>query len=256
MMKLWLDCIFIVMALTGIACQQPAPSAQGSSDPVTHEQWTRLLEKHVRVDGLVSYQGFVNDTILLNSYLNLLATHHPAMDWTGEQQMAFWINAYNAFTIKLIVDNYPVESIKDIKKGIPFVNSVWDIKFIEIGEETYDLNAIEHRILRREFGDARIHAAINCASISCPMLSREAYRAEDLDAQLDEAMYRFINDPSRNRITAETTELSEIFNWFGGDFKDDAGSVRAFVNLYARIPIPKRVKISYLEYNWSLNNAQ
>jgi hypothetical protein len=255
-MKVFFACVFIICCLTSPACQRPLSSAQGNSDPVTHKEWTALLKKHVGADGLVDYQGFVRDSLLLNSYLDLLATHHPAKHWTREQQMAYWINAYNAFTVKLIVDHYPVASIKDIKRGIPFVNSVWDVKFIRIGSETYDLNVIEHQILRKEFGDARIHAAINCASISCPQLRNAAYVAEELDKQLDAAMSLFINDPTRNKVSSGSAELSAIFNWFSGDFKDNAGSVRDFVNQFAKTKLLENGKISYMDYNWSLNDTQ
>jgi hypothetical protein len=133
---------------------------------------------------------------------------------------------------------------------------VWDVKFIRIGSETYDLNVIEHQILRKEFGDARIHAAINCASISCPQLRNAAYVAEELDKQLDAAMSLFINDPTRNKVSSGSAELSAIFNWFSGDFKDNAGSVRDFVNQFAKTKLLENGKISYMDYNWSLNDTQ
>jgi len=169
--------------------------------PVSHQLWDSLLKKHVRPDGFVDYPGFVQDSAELNRYLTLLASTHPdEHTWSREEQMVYWINAYNAFTVKMIVNAYPVSSIKDIRRGIPFVNSVWDIKFIHLGGETYDLDNIEHGILRKKFDDARIHAAINCTSFSCPRLRAEAYTAEKLEDQLDDAMRTFINDPLRNGV--------------------------------------------------------
>jgi hypothetical protein len=194
--------------------------------------------------------------VQLGQYLRLLSANHPKPDWPKTEQMAFWINAYNAFTIKLVIDHYPVKTIKAIKRGIPYINSVWDIKFIYIQGQNYSLNNIEHDILRPKFGDARVHAAINCASISCPRLANEAYTAQRLEKQLDRATRDFINDPLRNKVRREQASISAIFNWFGGDFKRDAGSLRAFLNKYAAEPLRENGKISFLPYNWNLNEAK
>ena len=141
-------------------------------------------------------------------------------------------------------------------RGIAFVNSVWDIKFIKIQKYTYDLNNIEHNILRPVFKDARIHAAVNCASYSCPKLLNEAYTAQDLENQLDKSMRNFVNDPLRNQITAENARISEIFKWFKGDFERDAGSVREYLNRYSKVKLTDKTDISHLDYQWSLNEAK
>jgi hypothetical protein len=224
-------------------------------EPVSHDIWDGLLKKHVKSNGFVDYKGFIKDKATLQKYLDQLSSAHPQDSWSREEKMAYWINAYNAYTVKLIVDNYPVKSIKDIKNGIPFVNTVWDIKFIKIQGEEYDLNNIEHGILRKDFEDARIHAAVNCASVSCPVLRDEAFVANKLDAQLDDAMKKFVNDGERNKISASNPKLSSIFKWFSGDFKDDAGSVRKFVNKYAQTKINESADIEYLDYDWNLNDA-
>lgn len=225
--------------------------------PVSHAIWDKLLKTHVDKEGFVNYKGFIRDSSKLNEYLDLLSAANPKDDkWSKEEQMAFWINAYNAFTVKLIIDHYPVSSIKDIKKGIAFVNSVWDIQFIKIGGDTYDLNNIEHKILRSKFKDARIHAAINCASYSCPALRDEAYTAEKLDKQLTDAMRKFVNDPKRNKVSAKKAEISEIFKWFRKDFTRDAGSIRGFLNRYADKKLDANGKISHLDYNWNLNESK
>ncbi len=238
------------------ACKVAYPTTLSDRSPVSHDGWTKLLQEHVNDEGFVDYQGFIQDSALLNQYLNLLSTAHPQKAWPDAEQMAYWINAYNAFTVKLILDHYPVESIKDIKSGIAFVNSVWDIKFIDIQGQQYDLNNIEHGILRPHFNDARIHGAINCASYSCPRLRDEAYVPERLDEQLDDAMRQFINDPRRNKISRDQAQISEIFKWFSGDFKEDAGSVREFINRYAEEPIGANVEIGYVEYDWRLNDVR
>ena len=224
--------------------------------PISHEIWDGLLKKHVQKDGFVNYKGFQSDTQVLDEYLNILSASHPQKSWSKAEQMAYWINAYNAFTVKLIIDNYPVESIKDIKKGIPFVNSVWDIKFINIQGIEYDLNNIEHSILREYYNDARIHAAINCASFSCPLLRNEAFVAQKLEAQLEDATHKFINDPLRNNITSERAEISKIFLWFGGDFKKDKGSIRNFLKQYSDVKITDETKINHMDYDWSLNDSK
>ncbi|MCS7037037.1 MAG: DUF547 domain-containing protein [Saprospiraceae bacterium] len=227
------------------------------SRPVSHERWDALLRKYVSPEGLVRYRDFLRDSAELNAYLRLLESAHPnEKTWTRAEQMAYWINAYNAYTVQLILRHYPVSSIKDIKSGIAFVNSVWDIKFIRIQGYEYDLNNIEHNILRPVFKDARIHAAINCASYSCPPLRNEAFLAERLDAQLDDAMRRFISDPLRNRIGPDKAEVSKIFSWFSGDFERDAGSVRAYLNRYLSTPIGPHTPLTYLDYNWALNEAK
>ncbi len=223
------------------------------STPISHEIWDNLLKKHVTDDGWVEYKGFIEDKEQFYNYLNVLNGSHPNKEnWTEEERLAYWINAYNAYTVQLIVENYPVKSIKDIKKGIPFVNSVWDIKFIKIEGKEYDLNKIEHALLRRKFEEPRIHFAINCASYSCPVLRGEAYVAEKLEEQLAEQARIFLSDERRNKIQADKAELSKIFSWFGGDFKKDGTKIE-YINRYAPVKINPNAEISYLDYNWQLN---
>ena len=222
--------------------------------PVSHELFDGLLKKHVGEDGFVDYKGFQKDRKQLQKYLDLLQSTAPGSSWSKEEEIAYWINVYNAFTIELVLKHYPVESIKDIGSSIqiPFVNTPWDIKFIEIGGETYDLNNVEHSILRKKWEEPRIHFAVNCASYSCPVLRSEAYTAEKLEAQLDDQAKRFINDDFRNEITKERARLSKIFDWFSGDFKN-VMSVKDFINQYADVKITSDTDISYKEYDWRLN---
>lgn len=231
-------------------------AANGQGSKPSHQIWDALLRKYVQPDGFVDYKSFQKDTVELNKYLASLSAQHPNSNWSKAEQMAYWINVYNAFTIKLVLQHYPVASIKDIKRGIPFVNTVWDIKFIKIQNKTYDLNNIEHGILRKDFKDPRIHAAVNCASYSCPKLRPEAFVADKLEAQLEDAMRQFVNDPVRNRVAAKKGELSSIFNWFAGDFKNDAGTVVKYINKYARQPLSPDGKVIYLDYDWRLNDAK
>lgn len=236
------------------ACQTQVPNKvqYGDANPINHQTWNDLLKKHVNEKGNVNYKGFVNDTALLNHYLNHLTQNKPTEKWSKNAQLAYWINVYNAFTVKLIVDHYPVASIKDIKKGIPFISTVWDIKFIEFDDETIDLNKVEHGILRKQFEEPRIHFAINCASFSCPRLLNEAYTAEKLEDQLNFMTKDFLNDLKRNRITENEVQLSKIFNWFKGDFIKNSTLIE-FLNEYAPIKIAENANISYLDYSWQLN---
>ncbi len=227
---------------------------QSSSKPITHELWDTLVKTHVSEAGAVDYKGFIQDKAKLQNYLDLLSSAHPNKEnWTRDERLAYWLNAYNAFTVKLILDYYPVSSIKDIKSGIPFVNTVWDIKFINIEGAKYDLNNIEHGIIRPEFKEPRIHFAANCAAISCPRLRNEAYTADKLDKQLDEQARYFLGNKGKNIITPQEVKLSKILKWYSGDFKE-YGGVRKFINDYGPQAVSTSVDIKYLDYLWPLNN--
>ncbi|HRI28472.1 MAG TPA: DUF547 domain-containing protein [Chitinophagales bacterium] len=246
---------WVLVALLYSGCTK-YKAATSTAQPITHETWTSLLQKHVWADGRVNYPGFIADEKELSRYLTLLQTHHPnPTHWTREEQMAYWINAYNAFTIALIIKNYPIQSIKNITRGpnIPFVNSPWDIQFITIENRLYDLNAIEHQILRGYFKDPRIHFAINCASKSCPNLMPQAFTAQNLNAQLDSAARFFLADTTKNKITPHAVQLSKIFSWFKADFTRHHSSLIGYLNQYAPITINPSASVSYMEYNWQLN---
>ena len=226
-----------------------------AAEPVSHAIFDQLAKKHVDGKGLVNYKGFKSDEKQLKTYLDLLAKNPPTDKWTQDEQIAYWINAYNANTIQLILNYYPVKSINDIGRSIkiPFVNTPWDIKFIKVGGDTYDLNRIEHGTLRKKFNDKRIHFALVCAARSCPKLRNEAYTPAKLDAQLDDQGSDFLNNPAKNVITPQKASLSKYFDWYKGDWKEDSKSVEYWVNKYAKTKINKDTQISFLDYNWSLN---
>ncbi len=241
---------FLAFAFTG--CK--VGKVRSSSQPISHQIWDSLLQKHVSDDGLVDYEGFIRDSAQLNAYLGLLRQNHPNdKNWSRDERLAYWINLYNAFTVKLVADHYPVASIKDIKNGIPFVNTVWDIKFIEIEGETYDLNNIEHGIIRPRFKEPRIHFAVNCAAISCPKLANRAYTAEKLDAQLTQAARAFLADEKKNQLSTDAAQLSKIFTWYSADFKATGKSLIEYINQYAPIALDKGANLTYLTYDWGLN---
>lgn len=223
------------------------------SKQLSHSKWTSILQKHVDTNGMVDYQSLKEEGTDLDEYLTMLAENPPQKDFSHNEKLAYWINTYNAFTIKLILDHYPLSSIKEISNGLPMINSPWDIPFFKIGGVDFDLNTIEHEILRKQFDEPRIHFAINCASISCPKLRREAYQAEILERQLEEQAYQFINDSRKNNIDHHSLQLSKIFDWFRSDFTKH-GSLSAYISKY-HIKMNEATKIEYLTYDWGLNEV-
>ncbi|MTI33514.1 DUF547 domain-containing protein [Xanthovirga aplysinae] len=255
--------LFIVVLVGGLWAFCPfnvnIPESSKNSIPPSHHLWTTLLQKHVSSQGWVDYEGFQADSTQLQTYLEELSQNIPQDSWTREEKLAYWINAYNAFTVELIIDHYPVESIEDIGSlvQIPFVNSVFDIRFIDLNGKKYSLNFIEHLILRRRFKEPRIHFAIVCASYSCPKLRNEAYTADKLEEQLDDQAVDFINDPNRNDIrNPDDVELSRIFYWFYSDFKKHHETLIDYINQYAETPINAKAKVSFKTYDWTLNSTK
>jgi hypothetical protein len=227
-----------------------------------HSGWTAILSRFVQ-DGQVDYAGIKSGALPeLGRYLSDLGSVRRAdyEAWTREQMLAFWINAYNAATVKLILDHYPLTSIRSIGllPGAAFRTAV--LKVPAYRESELSLNDIEHEILRARFHEPRIHFAIVCASESCPKLRSEAYRAETLDAQLEEAARGFARDPSKNRYDAASRvlKLSSIFKWFREDFEAEPGSLPAFFGRYADPATAKAVAsggvtVEFLDYDWTLN---
>jgi len=239
--------------MKGSAVEYPALIAK-EGPPISHQAWDDLLSTYVKQNGDVDYASWAKDRESLEAYLNLLQDHGPSHTWTRAEQMAYWINAYNAFTIEIILRHYPLSSIKDIGGNYTFVNSVWDLKFFKIAGQEMDLNTIEHRILRQEFGDPRIHFAINCASFSCPRLRNEAYTPERLEDQLEDQARYLINNPRKNRISEDRVELSMIFKWYEVDFEEEL-PLKAYINRYASLPLKEENDIEYIDYDWSLNEG-
>ncbi|MEM6345598.1 MAG: DUF547 domain-containing protein [Bacteroidota bacterium] len=225
--------------------------------PVSHDVWDQLLKKHL-VAGNVDYKGFLQDRDRLQMYLDLLAQNPPnPRHWSVPERLAYWINAYNAFTVALVLQYYPLDSIKKLgpRLQVPFINSAWDLRFFEIGGIKMTLNIIEHQILRRHFEEPRIHFAINCASFSCPRLRDEAYLGDEMERQLEEQAYEFVNDPHKNRISASAAKLSQIFQWYEKDFVKKH-SLREYINQYAQQAYKTDSPQTYIPYDWSLNEVK
>lgn len=224
-----------------------------------HRGWGELLQHHVE-SGVVDYQGFKKDEQQLDSYLALLDQTDPDSLSAGDQ-LAYFINGYNSYTIKLILDNFkdgqPPGSIRNI--GGLFANP-WKITFVKLGGQTYSLDNVEHDIIRPRFNEPRIHFAVNCASKSCPPLLSEPYEGSRLDEQLENATRGFLADSEHNRVDGDTLYVSSIFKWYGEDFQDDPAS---FVLSHADGELRERInqlgpdiRVKYLDYDWSLNDGR
>lgn len=207
--------------------------------------WSSILNRNVSVEGNVDYVNFKKGYKGLSNYIKFLQDSIPDENSSKEEKLAYWINAYNALTIDLILRNYPVKSIKDIKDP-------WDQRLWKFGDKWINLNQIEHEILRK-MDEPRIHFAIVCASFSCPKLQNTAYTASNLETQLTEATEQFLADENRNTITSDRLQLSKIFKWFAKDFKTD-GSLIDFLNKYTEVEISAKAKKSFKDYNWDLND--
>ena len=255
-----------------------AGSAAAQAFDHAHAGWTALLRKHVRVQRggqatQVAYAGFAADRALLKAYLDSLSAVTPAAfaAWPKAERAAFLMNAYNAFTVELILTRYPdLKSIKDLGS---LLSSPWKPKWIPLLGAKVSLDDIEHAMLRKrgDYDDPRVHFAVNCASIGCPALREEAFSADRLEAQLDEQAVRFMSDRTRNRWNAQRgrLEVSKIFDWFGEDFRlghQGVASLPAFLARYAEqladAPADRerirsqQADIAYLDYDWKLNAAR
>lgn len=254
------------------------PSVSAQTFDHSHAAWSRLLRQHVVLQrnarsSQVRYAGFLAQRSELQDYLRQLsAVSRTQFDaFSRPQQMAFLINAYNAFTVELILTRYPrLESIKDLGN---LLSSPWKPRWIALLGETVSLDGIEHGMLRKRgvYDDPRIHFVVNCASIGCPMLREEAFVPERLDAQLESQMERFMADRERNRWNPQAgrLELSRIFDWYGEDFRlghQGITSLNALAGRFAPVLADReadqtrirstQVPIAFLDYDWRLNDVK
>ncbi len=207
--------------------------------------WKQVLDKYVDESGLVNYAGIKKNPKEFNAFVKKLEGWHLTNSTAQQELMSFWINVYNVFAIKLVLDNYPLDSIKDVSKP-------WDTKFFTIMGREMSLGMVEHEILRN-FGDARIHFAINCASKSCPPIAKIPYTARNLDMLLDKQTKKYINNSNNNIINKNEYKLSQLFKWFKKDFVAHSGSVKEFVNQYSKVKISSQSSSGFIRYNWDLN---
>jgi len=239
----------------------------------SHAQWDTLLKKHVAwTEGghasRVDYRGFAADRAALRGYLATLSSvaRSDYDGWNRQQRLAFLIDAYNAFTLELVLTKYPdLASIRDLGS---LLRSPWKKKFFTLLGVEMSLDDIEQGTIRARgaFDDPRIHMAVNCASIGCPALRPEAFVDARLDAQLDDSVRRFLGDRSRNRAEGGVLRVSKIFDWYAADFSNRAGSVAKWLAAYAaqlgddaasqQAVRDAQLKLEYLDYDWSLNAAR
>ena len=241
----------------------------------SHAQWDALTKKHVTwLSGghasQVDYKGFQADRAMLKGYLDgLSAVPQAEYDaWNKQQKLAYLLNAYNAFTVDLVLTGYPdLKSIKDLGS---FITSPWKKKFFPLLGRQRSLDDVEHGMIRAPgaFDEPRIHMAANCASVGCPALRNDAYTGDKLDAQLDDSVARFLSDRTRNRYNAqsEKLEVSRIFDWYGKDFVTRAGSVEGWLARYAdkltgdpkqqQLIRDKKARLDFLDYDWTLNDKR
>ncbi len=253
--------------LLGIAF---APTAHAQFDH-GHAAWDSLVKSHVKwlpdnKQSRVDYAAFQRDRPALKQVLDSYsAVSRKEFDsWSKPQRMAFLINAYNAYTVELILTRYPdLKSIKDL--GSVF-QSPWKKEFFSLLGDKHNLDWIEHEQLRPNYAEPRVHAAVNCASIGCPALRDEAFVATRLEAQLEDGMQRFMGDRTRNRVRDGKLEVSMIFKWFREDFEQGHLGIRKLEDVFARYAktlsddaaVQAKLRagslpVDYLEYDWSLN---
>ena len=245
--------------------------AQAQGFDHNHAAWNALLGKHVRwlpdnKQSRVDYAGFARDRAELRKVLDAMsAVPRAEFDgWQRGERMAFLINAYNAFTVEVILTKYP--DIKSIKELGLFNRGPWKNEFFTLLGAKHHLDWIEHEALRPKYGDPRVHAAVNCASIGCPALRNEAFTAAKLEAQLEDGMIRFLADRTRNRVRDGRLEVSAIFKWFREDFEKGQQGFSRVEDVFAKYAAQltdrpeeqarlraRSVPIDHLDYDWSLN---
>lgn len=222
----------------------------------THKNWTDTLAQYQDAKGMVKYSALkAAPPPTFTAYLTEIqkVSKGEFNGWKPNQQKAFLINAYNALTVKLVVDNYPVKSIKKIGG---FFTKPWSVKFFKLLDGSIEaLDPIEHEHLRPKFKDYRIHAAVNCASYSCPPLRHSAFTPDKLDVQLDEQMKIWLSDPTRNQLAQNPMKISKIFDWYKKDFEQWGGGVVTVIKKFSKNPLPGQ-DFSFLDYNWDLNEAK
>ncbi len=250
--------LFFLLALW-MGNVNPAPAAPklDSAQPgdALHAPWTALLQKYVH-DGRVNYRAWKNsreDLHALRSYLRTLQKYDPAR-WPRHAALAYWINLYNAATLNLVLSHYPISSIKRVRG---FFLSPWRIDVVEVGGRRLSLDQIENSILRKQLHDARIHFALNCASLGCPPLASEAYLPSKIDAQLDAAATRTLRDSRWVDIREEEIRVTRLFRWYAEDFEAAAGSVRAFITRFRPADraalLDSHRRLRFMKYDWRLN---
>ena len=255
MIKYFMFVLFAVLSTHFAADASAADTTPGAFDQ-KHTLFANVLREYVK-DGAVNYAGIKSDPESLKNYLiqTSAITKEEFETWSQEQQLAFIINVYNAETLDLVRENYPVVSIKDIAKDS---GGPWEQPVVQIFGEEITLNALEHEIIRKNYSEPRIHFALVCAARSCPVLINKPYLGKTLKSQLETQTRAFLTDTQNNSIDTETKtlHLSPLFDWFSEDFIKESGSVIAFVNPYIGDDADSDFNIEYTKYDWALNDIK
>lgn len=234
----------------------------GAGGDVSHAAWGQFLARYVRPGAggvnLVDYRGVAPaDRQALKSYIASLEAARPTA-MNRDAAMAYWINLYNAATVDVILDNYPVDSIRKIGGGF-FSSGPWDDKVVTVEGRALSLNDIEHGILRPIWNDPRIHYAVNCASIGCPNLMTQPFTSANLAGMLDQSARAYVNHPRGARVQNGRLTVSKIYDWYKVDFGNSDAGVIAHLRQYASGSLAAALggvsSISGTEYDWSLNQG-
>ncbi len=271
---LLLGLALVVAACSTVPIPAPPPVGEGLPD---HTDLDAFLARHVDEAGRVDYAAAVGDRADLDRYVAALARHSPDATPSAypeeADRLAYWINAYNAWVIVMVLDAYPIASVRDVSNPLRLLHPLagfFLLRKVTLGGERISLYSLENRVVRRRFSDPRIHFALNCASISCPRLPAEAFAPERLEAQLSREADRFLSEPRNVRVDAEAGEihLSSIFDWYASDFTDQVERVApgrsATLSAYLISNAPKEVaeqvarcegcREVFVPYDWGLND--
>lgn len=270
---------FLWMGVVALAAAMGASASRSAPGPPAYDDYAGLLEARVNSRGLVDYSGLKKNPGKLDAFLREMAQAEPSnAEWSDNDRIAFWINAYNAITLKVVIDHYPIRRSRILSLFYPHnsirqIDGAWDEITHEVAGRALTLEAIEHEILRKEFDEPRIHVALVCAAMGCPPLRAEPYAGERLDAQLDDQARRYLRSAKGFRMSrqGQRVYLSKIFDWFAKDFIPRYGTDREFRGLdeadravmnfvSRRVSQDKqaylrqgRYDIEYIDYDWSLN---
>lgn len=243
--------LFLMSSLPRTGAAQTLASAQ------LHAPWDELLHQYVTPEGLVNYQGLLDEEDKLLDYLLAQRKVSPeTAGWSAAEQQAYWINIYNAATVYMVLQYYPLSNVNDIRlKGR--VHSLWEAPSVQVGDREYSLNQIEREKLTARFPDPRLHFALVQGAVSGPPLLAEAYDGAQLPQQLDRQTKRFINDPARNVLAGPQPQLSSLFSFYAAEFGGPA-QVLEFVGRYAHQPVakPGTAPLEFLSFSWALNDQQ
>lgn len=243
----------LLFCLILIACEKNDTPEPDPTDPpmtmdtVNHAPWDQLLQQYVNAAGDVNYGGLKSEQAKINTYLDHLKTHPPKTEWSDNKKMAYWINLYNAYTIKSIVDAYPLNSILDLDNG-----HIWTTRMVPVGTTSYTLDQIEKDKLLAVFNEPRVHFAVNCAAASCPPLLNKAWTAYNIQQYYDQVTRAFINNTTYNTLGANALEVSKIFDWYASDF-GGANNVATYIQNYTTTTIAPNATVTFKNYNWALN---